>query len=167
MLVRLMEYEDLVAVYRVQSLAYVAAMVEAPEILAQRLTSAPDCSWVAEEGGEVIAYLAAYPSVLGRISALGQEFQVAEFANALYLHDLAVSPHGMGRGVAQAMLEFAVCHAQQQGWSYVCLVSVQNTRGFWQRQGFSEQNNLNGEQAGKLASYAGPAVYMVRNLRKV
>ncbi|MFZ6676946.1 GNAT family N-acetyltransferase [Undibacterium sp. Tian12W] len=164
MLVRTMQPADLAAVYHIQTQAYVADMVEAPALLASRLAAAPTCAWVVERGDKVVAYLAAYPSRHGRISALGQEFQPAQPANALYLHDMAVAPEQAGQGLARAMLASALEYAGAQGWQYVCLVSVQSTQSYWQGQGFMEQTQLNEEQQAKLGTYVGPACYMIREL---
>ncbi|MES2040110.1 MAG: GNAT family N-acetyltransferase [Pseudomonadota bacterium] len=159
-----MQPDDLAAVYHIQTLAYVSAMVEPRALLASRLVAAPDCAWVAEQHSQVVAYLAAYPSTNGRISALGQDFQIAHIPNALYLHDMAVAPEQAGQGLARAMLASALAYAGQQRWQYACLVSVQSTRSYWQGLGFIEQADLNEEQTIKLASYAGPAFYMVKEL---
>ncbi|MFZ6731221.1 GNAT family N-acetyltransferase [Undibacterium sp. Ji42W] len=159
-----MQPADLAAVYHIQTQAYVADMVEAPALLASRLAAAPACAWVVEQGDQVVAYLAAYPSRHGRISALGQEFQPAQPANALYLHDMAVAPEQAGRGLARAMLASALEYAGAQGWQYACLVSVQSTRSYWQNQGFMAQTELNEEQKAKLDTYVGPACYMIRTL---
>jgi len=164
MLVRTMQPADLAAVYHIQTLAYVADMVEAPALLASRLAAAPACAWVAELDARVVAYFAAYPSLYGKISALGQEFEPAQPANVLYLHDMAVAPEHAGQGLARAMLASALEYAVSQGWQYACLVSVQGTRSYWQAQGFMEQTELNEEQRAKLGTYVGPAFYMVRDL---
>ncbi|MFZ6871898.1 GNAT family N-acetyltransferase [Undibacterium sp. Di27W] len=163
-LLRNMQAKDLAAVYQIQSLAYPAEMLEAPVLLASRLAAAPACAWVAEQDHRIVAYLAAYPSVKGKISALGQDFQVAAPANALYLHDMAVTPEQVGKGLARAILECALAHARCQGWQYASLVSVQNTRSYWGKLGFQEQTALNAEQVAKLATYMGPAYYMLRAL---
>ncbi|MFZ6746423.1 GNAT family N-acetyltransferase [Undibacterium sp. JH2W] len=163
-LLRNMQADDLARVYRIQSQVYATEMVEAAELLANRLATAPACAWVAEQDQQLAAYLAAYPSLNGRISALGQDFQVAQPANALYLHDMAVAPEQAGKGLARTLLEFALTYARQQGWQYACLVSVQSTRAYWQRLGFLEQTELNQEQIAKLATYMGPAYYMSRRL---
>ncbi|BBB64298.1 N-acetyltransferase [Undibacterium sp. YM2] len=164
MVVRTMQPADLAAVYHIQTQAYVADMVEAPTLLASRLAAAPACAWVAELGNQVVAYLAAYPSRFGKISALGQEFQPAQPANALYLHDMAVAPEQAGQGLARAILASALEYAAAQGWQYACLVSVQSTRSYWQKLGFIAQTDLDEEQQAKLDSYVGPAFYMVRAL---
>lgn len=164
MLVRTMQPADLEAVYHIQTQAYIADMVEAPALLARRLAAAPACAWVAELDNQVVAYLAAYPSRFGKISSLGQEFQPAQSANALYLHDMAVAPAQAGQGLARAMLANALEYAGAQGWQYACLVSVQSTRSYWQNLGFIVQADLDEEQLAKLNSYVGPAFYMIRAL---
>ncbi|MCH8618054.1 GNAT family N-acetyltransferase [Undibacterium sp. TS12] len=163
-LVRPMQAADLAAVFRIQTFAYVPAMVEAEDVLAARLAAAPATAWVAEEGRQVIAYLAAYPSLAGRISALGHEFAVADPANALYLHDMAVEPRHGGRGVASLLLDVALDYARRQGWRYACLVSVQSTQTYWQRLGFAEFEDPDEDQRAKLGSYTGLATYMYREL---
>jgi len=140
--VRSMQPQDLAAVFDIQSLAYVSDMVEALPLLAARLQSAPDTAWVAEQDGCIMAYLAAYPSIGGRISALGQAFSPASTPNALYLHDLAVNPAHAGKGLAQVMIAHAFAYAQRHSWQHVCLVSVQSTLPFWQRHGFVAQTEL-------------------------
>ncbi|MBC3916827.1 GNAT family N-acetyltransferase [Undibacterium sp. CY18W] len=163
--VRSMLPQDLAAVFDIQSLAYVSDMVETLPLLAARLQSAPDTAWVAEQDGCIMAYLAAYPSIGGRVSALGQAFSPASTPNALYLHDLAVDPAQAGKGVAQAMIAHAFAYAQRQNWQYICLVSVQSTSAFWQRLGFVVQAELDQQQTDKLASYSGAAFYMIKDLR--
>ncbi|MFZ6654651.1 GNAT family N-acetyltransferase [Undibacterium sp. TJN19] len=158
--VRLMQQADLTAVFHIQSLAYVPTMVEAMHLLAARLDSAPETVWVAERDGEILAYLMAYPCARDQLSALGQTFQVAKNAEALYLHDLAVHPKMAGQGLAQSMVSHALDYARQQGLLQVLLVSVQSTGTFWQRLGFVEQAHLEPAQLAKLASYAGPAHFM-------
>lgn len=159
-----MQPQDLAAVFDIQSLAYVSDMVEALPLLAARLQSAPDTAWVTEQDGRIIAYLAAYPGIGGRISALGQAFSPASTPNALYLHDLAVDPAHAGKGLAQAMIAHAFAYVQQHNWQYVCLVSVQSTMAFWQRRGFVVQTEFDQQQAEKLASYSGAAFYMIKDL---
>lgn len=163
-LLRTMQADDLAAVYQIQTQAYVADMVEAPALLAARLASAPECAWVAVQNGQVLAYLAAYPSIRAKISALGQDFQIAQRANALYLHDMAVATEHKGRGLARAILEFALAYARKQGWQHACLVSVQNTRSYWQSLGFMELTELDTEQKATLATYTGTAHYMLMDL---
>lgn len=162
--IRAMQAADLAAVFQVQMQTYVPAMVEAPALLAARLQAAPATAWVAQDRQGVAAYLVAYPSRCGKIAALGQPFQVAADANALYLHDLAVAPRLAGRGAGGALARQAWQYAGQMGWRYSCLVSVQDTRAFWQQLGYREPGELSAQQQAGLQSYSGQAYYLVKDL---
>ncbi|NDI85455.1 GNAT family N-acetyltransferase [Undibacterium crateris] len=159
-----MRVEDVPAVYAVQAQVYVVAMVEPQSLLLERLQVAPDSAWVAEDAAGVGAYLAGYPSVTGKISALGADFAPASAANALYLHDMAVAPRMAGQGVAARLFEAAIQLARQRSYAALCLVSVQNTLSFWQRFGFEQETMLTPEQEALLATYSGSAYYCLRHL---
>lgn len=163
--IRLMRQADVAGVFEVQRQVYVPAMVEAAGLIASRLATAPDTGWVAEDLQGIAGYLACYPSVHGKISALGADFAPAAEPDALYLHDLAVAARLAGRGVAAALQAAAEQWAVAQGLRYACLVSVQNTLGFWQRHGFAALESPDPGQQAVLASYSGPAYYCSKILR--
>ncbi|MDE2431013.1 MAG: GNAT family N-acetyltransferase, partial [Burkholderiales bacterium] len=150
--------------FQVQTEAYVPAMVEPLELFRRRLQTAPASAWVAETADGVQAYLMAYPSVLGKIAALGQDFEIANTADALYLHDLAVGSRLAGKGVAVQLVNAALATARQSGFKYSCLVSVQNTQAFWQKQGYVVYAAANPEQRQHLQTYSGPASYLYQVL---
>ena len=162
--IRIMRETDIVAVFDVQSQVYVPEMVEPANLITARLAASPQTCWVAEDSHGIGAYLMTYPSVHGKISVLGADFQVADPANALYLHDLAVAPRMSGQGVGQGLVQQALAFALAQQWHYACLVSVQDTSRFWQRLGFLPVANVQPEQRAILQSYSGPAIYCVRQL---
>ncbi|MBC3933816.1 GNAT family N-acetyltransferase [Undibacterium rugosum] len=162
--IRAMRVADVSAVYAVQAQVYVADMVEPQTLLLARLQVAPDSAWVAEDEAGVGAYLAGYPSVTGKISALGADFAPAFPADALYLHDMAVAPRMAGQGVAARLFAAALQLAKQRDYAAMCLVSVQNTLPFWRHFGFAAQNPVTPEQQALLASYSGDAYYCIRHL---
>ena len=159
MQIRLMQASDLAAVYALQASVYRGAMVEALELLQQRLQLAPATAWVACDGSAVHGYLMGYASVCGNIARLATPFCPAEQPDALYLHDLAVAPAQAGRGVGRALAQHGVAYAQEHGLAHVCLVSVQGTTRFWEGLGFQRRLQLSPEQQSCLDSYAGPAWY--------
>ncbi|WP_423709673.1 GNAT family N-acetyltransferase [Undibacterium sp. WLX3042] len=163
--IRLMREQDIPAVFRVQTQAYVSAMVEAESIFRKRLAAAPATCWVAEDASAgVCAYLMAYPSTSGKISSLGSDFHPATEADSLYLHDLAVGTAMHGRGVGVQLVRHAEAYATSAGWTTLHLVSVQSTKAFWQKQGFVEVTALSPEQTSALMTYSGPAYYCVKQL---
>ena len=162
--VRAMRADDLDAVLAIQLACYGAGFVEDGALIARRLAAAPHTGWVAGRDGAVRAYLAAYPSVAGKLTALHGEFEVAQKADALYLHDLAVHPAASGLGLGPRLVRHAWDHAMQAGWRLSTLVSVQASVGFWERLGYSTAQPEGAQQQARLATYPGTSVYMVRGL---
>lgn len=158
--VRLMQPDDLDAVLRVQAQCYPPEMNEARDVLALRLQACPDTVWVALDAqGQVGAYLAAYRSVWGKVTPLGQPFAHEAQADVLYLHDLAIGLALRGQGVAQGLIDMARAWALAQGYRGLALVSVNDTVAFWQRHGLMP---VRPDAAGlaALITYPGRAVYM-------
>lgn len=145
---------DLAAVLRVQAACYPAAMQEPCAVVAQRLDAASATCIVACDNEGVCGYLFAYPSRLGRITALDAPFAPAADADTLYLHDLAVAPRAAGRALARALVTEVVGK-----WTGdAALVSVQDSARFWHALGFREHAT----DAPELATYPAGALYMVR-----
>lgn len=162
--VRAMHADDLDAVLAIQLACYGAGFVEDGALIARRLAAAPETGWVAGQDGEVRAYLAAYPSIAGKLTALHGEFEVASKADALYLHDLAVHPAASGLGLGPRLVRHAWEHAVQAGWRQSTLVSVQASVGFWERQGYAAMQPADPVQQARLATYPGRSIYMARRL---
>ncbi|BEP67070.1 MULTISPECIES: GNAT family N-acetyltransferase [unclassified Variovorax] len=164
LLVRDMRADDLEAVLAIQLACYGAGFVEDGVLIARRLAASPHTGWVAEHGGAVRAYLAAYPSQRGKLTPLHGDFEVAPDADALYLHDLAVHPEASGLGLGPRLVRHAWAHALRAGWRHSTLVSVQASVGFWERQGYAATVPADDLQQARLATYPGDSVYMARRL---
>lgn len=164
LLVRDMRADDLDAVLAIQLACYGAGFVEDGELIARRLAASPHTGWVAEHGGAVRAYLAAYPSQRGKLTPLHGDFEVAPDADALYLHDLAVHPEASGLGLGPRLVRHAWAHALRAGWRHSTLVSVQASVGFWERQGYAATVPADDAQQARLATYPGHSAYMARRL---
>lgn len=161
-ILRSMRPADLPAVLAVQQLCYVPEMNEDGTIWFGRLATAPDFAWVAEMNGEVHAYLATYPSRLGKVTPLGGEFVISGAADCLYFHDLAVVPAAGGCGLGGMLVGHALQVARGQGLQHAALVCVQDALTFWQRNGFAAHRQLAPSASAALASYPGSACYMSR-----
>ena len=156
--------DDLPGLLDVQRACYGDDYVESAEVFARRLASPAQCSLVLEDGGLVCAYLAAYDSVLGKVTPLHGDFEVVPQPDTLYLHDMAVLPPLAGRGLARALLDPLWRQAQARGLRQSALVSVQGSQGFWERHGYAAQPLHDAAQRQRLAAYGVGAVYMVRGL---
>jgi len=147
---------DAPSLVRVQAACYGPALLESRALYARRLASPAQCSLgVRDDGGALLAYLAAYWSVRGAVTPLHGDFKAREQADTLYLHDMAVLPAYAGRGWAQALLQAAWRAAQARGVHQAALVSVQGTEGFWRRQGFAPA-----PAPAELDGYGAGALYM-------
>ena len=159
---RAMCEDDLAAVWAVQAACYPPPMQEAAALLLARLRAAPSTALVGCVGGAVRAYLFAYPSLLGRVTPLGAPFVPAPAPDALYLHDLAVAPGAHGIGLARRLAARLLAEAAASGLGHAALVSVQDSRRFWEGLGFMEDGGR--ARCAALATYPGHAVYMTRSL---
>jgi len=162
--VRALNLTDLPGLLAVQRACYGEGYVESAEVFARRLASPAHCSLVLEDGGRVCAYLAAYDSLLGKVTPLHGDFEAVPQADTLYLHDMAVLPLLAGRGLARALLDPLWRQAQARGLRQSALVSVQGSQGFWERHGYAAQPLHDAAQRQRLAGYGADALYMVRRL---
>lgn len=161
---RAMQLHDLVDVIRIQAEAYIDEILETDEVIHARFAQAPDTSWVVERAGEVCGYLVGYQSTVGEVSPWGSEFAHKPQASALYLHDLAISKSAAGCGLGPMLVNHALTEARESELRSVALVSVQNSKSFWQKLGFNEVALSDEIQQNNLASYSGAAIYMTREL---
>ncbi|WP_137173957.1 GNAT family N-acetyltransferase [Massilia sp. HP4] len=156
--VRPLQPADLEAVLRVQAACYPPSMQEAAGVLLARLAAAPATCLAACDADGVCGYLFAYPSRLGRVTDLGAPFAVAPNADTLYLHDLAVDPRALGRGLARTLVADMLERGRGLGLAHAALVSVQDSTRFWSGFGFAARaTNDPG-----LLTYPPGAVYMAR-----
>ena len=162
--VRALTLADLPGLHAVQRACYGADFVENTEVFERRLASPANCSLVAEDGGQVGAYLAAYHSLWAKVTPLHGDFEAVAQPDTLYLHDLAVLPALAGLGVARALLEPLWAQALAQGLRRSALVSVQGSQPYWERQGYAVYPLSDAAQQARLASYGAGAVYMARSL---
>lgn len=155
---------DLPALLAVQRACYGDAYVESAEVFARRLASPANCSLVPEHEGRVAAYLAAYHSLLGKVTPLHGDFDAVPAPDTLYLHDMAVLPACAGRGLARALLTRLLPRARAAGLRHTALVSVQGSQAYWARQGYAAHLVQDAAQQRHLDSYGAGAVYMAQAL---
>ena len=161
---RLMHTDALPEIMDIQLVVYNDALQETAEIIAQRLAQVPDLALVAEDAQGICGYLFSYRSQRGAITPLDGEFVEPEHSDCLYLHDLAVAPRALKRGIGPSLVKHKLGIARKPGLQHCSLVSVQDSASFWQRMGFKTQHTSSANQVSALASYGVPAVYMHRTL---
>jgi GNAT superfamily N-acetyltransferase len=158
--IRLMQHTDLPAVVRLQDSCYSDEFFEPASVVRQRLMLYPQSCWVACYQDKIWGYLFSYPSMVGHVNPLGAEFGRYERADALYLHDMAVSMDARGQGVATALLGAAFGCARQLGLTQMALVAVQHSASYWQQHGFVQCDSLSDEARLNLQSYGENALYL-------
>jgi ribosomal protein S18 acetylase RimI-like enzyme len=161
---------DLDAVLRVQAACYPPAMQEPRDVVRARIEAAGGTSSVAvhQDGAAsdgVVAYVFAYRSRLGAVTPLDAGFEVDPAGDTLYLHDLAVAPAAAGGGLARRLAARLLAQARESRLAWCALVSVQDSRAFWERLGYRGAGCDGGDARAALATYPGPALYMVRRTR--
>lgn len=162
--VRPLTAADLPELLQVQCACYGEDFAESGEVFARRLASAAQCSLALEQAGRMRAYLAAYRSRMSKITPLHGDFEAVEAADTLYLHDMAVHPDAAGLGMAQALLSSLWDRARAEGLRHTALVSVQGSRGYWERHGYAVHALADPQQQQRLDSYGEGALYMSRPL---
>lgn len=165
--VRSMAVYDLAAIEIIQAEAYAGYFLESADVIAQRFNVSPTTAWVAEHEDQVCAYLVGYWSKIGKINPLNAPFSSVENADCLYLHDLALLKSAQGFGLAKKLIQVAIEHALGYSAQAIALLSVQNSKEFWQGFGFTEYINLEATQQDNLHTYLDgndSAFYMVKPL---
>lgn len=161
---RPMHPDDLADLMAVQADCYAPAMVEPATVLQRRLENAQGHCWVVQDAEGVCAYAFGYPSRVGMVTRLGSDFRPAPDADCLYLHDVAVARRAKGKGLGLTLVRHVLAAAHQQRLRYSALVSVQESRSFWERLGYAAVETRDDAARDSLASYAAPALYMVQAL---
>lgn len=168
--VRSMSEDDIPFVMRIQAECYSLSMLESETVFRDRLALTPATCWVwAPEQQNPAAYLFAYPSSKGVITALDHPFKIAATPDCLYLHDLAVAPNARGRHAANSLVTAALRHARHDGLLWSALVSVQRSQTFWEALGYAPMEVQHSPAKENLDSYQVSAdrahpVYMLQRL---
>lgn len=161
---RLAHAEDLDAISAIAARIH-PDLPERPDVLAEKMRLYPDGCRVLIAGDEIAGYGLAHPWMLHRIPPLnGFLDRLPDAADCLYVHDVAVLPDARG-GAARAYVAEIEQLARGSGIATLALVSVYDTRGFWERLGFGPITT-DAALRNKLASYGASATYMLRELGK-
>lgn len=133
-------------------------------VFAERLRLAPEgCHVLAGADGALQGYLVSHPWPAGGVAALNSLLgEIPQGVANWYLHDLALLPSVRGSGAAGEIVVEIARHAAETGYTSLALVAVNDSTGFWRRQGFREVHDPALDR--KLASYDDAARYMRREL---
>lgn len=131
-------------------------------VMENRLALFPDGCFVAERDNTTLGYAIAHPSVLASPASLNTVLpHLPTDADCIFLHDIALGEAARGSGLGRSFVPRLIDVARRHGFARLSLVSVNNSLGFWQAQGFvilTPDEKL----LAKLATYGEDAAYMVR-----
>ena len=157
-----MAVADLAAVSRIAAAVH-PGFPEDDAVLDERRTLWPDGCMVLMRPDGPAGYVLSHPWTFGSCPPLNALLgRLPAGADSFYIHDLALLPAARGTGAAGAAVDLLAAAARRAGLARMSLVAVNDSGGFWRRQGF-EALDLPGLDA-KLASYGGDARLMARDL---
>lgn len=156
---------DMPAVMRIQAQCYSAIVPESLQSMSAKQQAAPHTCHGAWRGDALVGYLLCLPVRGLTLPALDSpSCSIDLAADALYLHDLALSPAARGSGAGHALVQRALAVGAQLGLRRALLVAIQASAPYWQRQGFAALAPATADARAKLASYGADAQLMQRPL---
>ncbi|NOL51033.1 GNAT family N-acetyltransferase [Pelistega suis] len=156
---------DVAAICALQKQCYSEAFHENEIAFLSKINGAKGLCWVAENQGQLLAYLMSVPVKTPYIPCLNMEnYQQPDGADMLYLHDMAIVPHARGLGLKRRLLDKVLAHAQQAHFRQAILIAVQNSVPIWEKEGFSIVDASVLELAEVLQSYGSDAKLMSKTL---
>lgn len=156
--------DDLPSVLALQAGAY-GALCESAAAMGSRLAHGGNwCLGAEDDHGRLGAYLLAHPWHGSAPPAWNQPLSgLPALASRFYLHDLALGAATRGQGLAGRLVQQALAGARRARCHEALLVAVQDSAGFWSRQGFRVLTPPPAVAA-KLASYGDDARLMWQRL---
>ncbi|WP_102795773.1 GNAT family N-acetyltransferase [Bowmanella denitrificans] len=158
---RKLQGRDWPRIMQVQQLTYPDALLESQPALQAKQAVSPDTCFVVDVQGQVEGYLLALPYQLGKSPSLNDDRDMAAIFDNLHIHDFCLSPacrgQGMGRRIIQGLLSSPVLNR----FRTASVVSVMNSRYFWESFGFSDYCN---PCTPNLSSYGQEASYLSLDL---
>jgi GNAT superfamily N-acetyltransferase len=149
---------DMTAVDAIAAVVH-PAFPEDEAVFIERLTLHPAGCRLLIMSDQPAGYALSHPWRSGSLPALNALLGVIPAdSDTYYIHDLALLPAARGSGAAAALVDELKGHAIELGLPGLSLVAVNDSAGFWRRQGFVEHPA--GDAAEKLASYGKDARLM-------
>ncbi|MBA8900204.1 GNAT family N-acetyltransferase [Phyllobacterium sp. P30BS-XVII] len=160
---RLMEAGDLASVIAMAAVIHTDFYEDDAVYLERMRLYGKGCFVLEGHNGELFGYAITHPWQLYTTPALNSLLgQIPDHPTTYYLHDIALMPASRGSGAAPRIVSILADQAKAEGLETMSLVSVNNSVGFWQKQGFEVVSRP--ELDAKLKSYSDDACFMVRKL---
>lgn len=123
-------------ILRIQRNCYKSEYIEGREIFERMIDVYPrGCIGVLVD--TIFAgYIFFHPYFEGRPKPLNTMLRLNGKEDCMYLHDLAIDRKYRGRGLSKILMDEFNQETQKKGFKVQCLVSVQDSLGFWEKHGF-------------------------------
>ncbi|RZP17337.1 MAG: GNAT family N-acetyltransferase [Erythrobacter sp.] len=155
--------EDLKAAIAIQREIYPEKLIESEPVFSSRIGLEGSYCLSAKSDDVLLGYLIAHAWIANSPPALGAVLADPAPKEILYVHDLAVSHHGRGRGVGRKLINRAMATAADEGVAEAQLIAVRGAGSFWEQLGF-EKIVASSNLKKKLQSYGSDSVWMTRPL---
>jgi GNAT superfamily N-acetyltransferase len=155
---RPVESKDIDDLLDIQKHCYTDEYIETGETFKGMMGAYPDGSVLATVDGSAAGYIFFHPFFIGKVKDMNlSAVRLTGKEDCIYIHDMCVHPAFRGMGITKLLLGHLNNVTRGTGFSVQALVSVQQSRAFWERQGFAVSRSL---------TYGGkPAHYMTRILQ--
>ncbi len=147
--------EDIDDLLDIQRRCYTEEYIETGETFKGLIESYPDGNMLATVDGSAAGYIFFHPFFIGKVKDMNlSAVRLTGKEDCMYIHDMCVHPAFRGMGITRPLLEHLNNVTRKAGFSVQALVSVQQSRTFWESHGFAVSRNI---------TYGGkPAYYMTR-----
>lgn len=160
---RLMEAGDLASIIAMAAVIHTDFYEDDAVYLERMRLYGKGCFVLEGKSGALFGYAVTHPWQLYTTPALNSLLgQIPDQPTTYYLHDIALMPASRGSGAAPRIVAILADQARAEGLETMSLVSVNNSVGFWQKQGFEVMKRP--ELDAKLKSYSDDACFMLRKL---
>lgn len=141
-LIRPIRDADWPALDRIQRACFAPSAIEPQDVLQSISRHSPESCLLAETD-RPLAYVLAHPWTPDDLPPLQAVLPgLPQTATTLFFHDLAVTPEARGTGLAHRLVKELLFWAGRQGLCQGSLISVQDSRRFWERYGFEARPDL-------------------------
>lgn len=123
-------------ILKLQSEVYLLVEPESLEVLKDKWNRTPNCCFIYRESEKLKGYLLAHSWSREQPPKLFNALPKETEGNILFLHDLAVASSSFGQGIGSKLMKHLIEVATGLCFKEIRLVSVQDSKLFWQRQGF-------------------------------
>jgi GNAT superfamily N-acetyltransferase len=127
----------------IQQICFQETYCESLFVYATLLNVFPDGAWGAFHRDRLIGYIFFHPYKTQTVKPLDSGLLLTGEEDCMYLHEIALLPDYRSQGIPRLLLNVFDDHSARYRMDRQSLVSVQNSRPFWEKKGFSIVRKIN------------------------